>query len=83
MTTAYLLGQAGYDPEEVHSEADVTLERSEDGFSIPSIELATRATVPDATESEFAAVLERADAACPVSRALNGPDIEVAGELTG
>jgi hypothetical protein len=36
MTTAYLLGQAGYDPEEVHSEADVTLERSEDGFSPPS-----------------------------------------------
>lgn len=81
MTVAYALSQAGYSPQSVDSEATVVLEQGEAGFSIPTIALETRATVPDATEEEFRTVVADAEEACPVSAALAGPDVEVSARL--
>lgn len=77
MTAAFLLDESGYEVEAVDAEATVTLRQTEDGFDIPAIELDVRGEVPDATPSEFDAVVSQAEAACPVSKALAGTDISV------
>ncbi|PSQ19064.1 OsmC family peroxiredoxin [Halobacteriales archaeon QS_8_69_26] len=82
MTAAYLLDQSGYDVVDVDASATVTLERTEAGFEIPSVRIAVDGVVPDATAEEFAAVVERAEAACPVSTALAGTEIEVSTDFS-
>lgn len=77
MTTAFLLDQSGYDVVDIDVEAAVTLEQTEDGFEIPTIALTVDGVVPDATDDEFATVVEQAEAACPVSKALDGIEIRV------
>lgn len=77
MTASYVLEESGYSPEHVSAESVVTLEQGEDGFSIPSIEVTVDGHVPDATGEEFAAIMSQAEAACPVSKALAGTDVDV------
>lgn len=83
MTLAYALDEAGYDPERVDAEATVTLDVSEAGFTITTVELTVEGVVPGATAEQFAAVVEEAEAHCPVSKALGGPDVEVTASLAG
>lgn len=75
MTVSFILTEAGYTPESVSVEADVELVEREQAFEIPTINLMVTGAVPDATEEEFAAVVEKAEAACPVSKALASPEI--------
>lgn len=75
MTVSYLLTEAGYTPESVNVAADVELVQREQAFEIPTISLTVRGSVPDATEEEFAAIVEKAEVACPVSKALASPEI--------
>lgn len=77
MTGAFALDQAGYTPADVSVDATVTLEHEDGAFSIPAVELTVDGTAPDATTEEIAAALERAEAHCPVSKALTGTDVEV------
>lgn len=77
MTAAYLLNGSGYDVETVDADATVTLEQTEQGFGIPRIELTVSGEVPDATAEEFDSIVEQAETACPVSKALTGTEIEV------
>lgn len=82
MTAAYLLDESGYDVQSVQTDAAVTLEQSEAGFEIPSIELSVDGHVPDATVEEFEMVIEQAEATCPVSNALTAPEIDVTAQLS-
>ncbi|PSP76348.1 hypothetical protein BRC81_11970 [Halobacteriales archaeon QS_1_68_20] len=77
MTTAYVFDQAGYSPEQVDAEATVDLDRSEDGFTIDSVTLTADGSVPDATDEQFATVVERAEQHRPVSTALAGTEVVV------
>src|SRR5215203_2461874 len=45
MAFAGALGRAGHDPEAVHTNAAVHLEKTDDGFTITRIDLTTEATV--------------------------------------
>lgn len=81
MTAAYLLDDAGYEVEDVTANGAVTLEQTDQGFDIPTIELTVAGEVPDATVEEFEAIVEQAESACPVSNALEGTDIEVSVTL--
>lgn len=81
MMTAYLLDEHGYAVDRINTDAAVTLELSDEGFDIPSIELTVSATVPDADEASFDEVLEQAETTCPVSKALDGTEIQVTGTL--
>ena len=78
MTAAFLLAQSGYRVERVSAEAEVTLERTDAGFEIPEITITVDGEVPDATAEEFDALVRRAEAACPVSNALEGTAVSVA-----
>ena len=64
------LGRAGYEPENVDTEAVVHIEPSDLGFSITRIELHTRAKVPGIDAEEFQSLAEGTKTGCPVSRAL-------------
>lgn len=66
------LGRAGYEPERVHTTANVTLDNDEG--AIVQIELDSEASVPDISEEEFQEVAEGAKQNCPVSKALAGVD---------
>ena len=81
MALAAALGQAGYTPERVQTEAKVHLEKVGEGFKITKIELKTEASIPNIDESEFQEQAEAAKKNCPVSQALTGTEITLNAKL--
>ncbi|HEY8523534.1 MAG TPA: OsmC family protein [Acidimicrobiales bacterium] len=75
------LERAGFSPTSVETTARVHLERAEDGFRIPRVELRTTAQVPGIDEATFQEQAEAAKANCPVSVALAGVDIQLEATL--
>ena len=75
------LGKIGFEPESVDTTAKVTVEQSDEGFSITKSELFTLAEVPGIDEALFAKVAEGARAGCPVSKALAGVTITLEARL--
>jgi lipoyl-dependent peroxiredoxin len=76
------LERAGTPATSVDTTANVHLERVEDGFRIPRIELDTVAVVPGIDEAAFQEQAETAKTMCPVSRALAGTDIQLTAKLS-
>jgi osmotically inducible protein OsmC len=70
MALSLVLGQAGYEPEGIDTEATVQIDKVGDGFKITRIVLNTRARVPGIDEEEFQKHAEAAKEGCPVSQAL-------------
>jgi osmotically inducible protein OsmC len=68
-------------PTRIHTTAAVHIEQSAGGFSIPRIELRTRATVPGISESQFMALATEAKQNCPVSKALASVEITLDAAL--
>ena len=64
------LEKAGFQPASVSTNADVTIERQETGFTITSIELTTQAAVPGIDAAKFQSIAEETKKTCPVSKAL-------------
>ena len=65
------LEQAGLKAERISTEATVSLEKGDAGFSITSVHLAMTAKIPGATEEKFRTAAENAKAGCPVSKLFN------------
>ena len=59
--------------------AKVKVEKKEGAFVISLIELETEGTVPGIDEATFRAQAETAKVNCPVSKALAGAEIRLAG----
>jgi osmotically inducible protein OsmC len=70
MALSLVLGNAGYEPEGIDTEATVQIDKVGDGFKITRIVLNTRARVPGIDEEEFQKHAEAAKEGCPVSQAL-------------
>jgi lipoyl-dependent peroxiredoxin len=70
MALAFRLQAAGYTPTELNSEAAVTLERDNEGFSISRSALTLRASVPNLDQDTFDRLSRDAEQTCPISRAL-------------
>ncbi|MFW6141889.1 MAG: OsmC family protein [Candidatus Saliniplasma sp.] len=81
MALAGSLGEEGYDPESVQTEAVVDLEKVEGDFTITKIHLKNRSKVPDIKEDVFQEIAKDAKENCPVSKALASIDIELDAEL--
>jgi osmotically inducible protein OsmC len=73
------LEEAGYEPDDLHAEAEVHL-HPEEG-AIDWIKLTLEASVPDIDEETFLEIAEDAKAGCPVSKALAGVDIRLDASL--
>lgn len=75
------LGKAGYKPKWIESKAEVHLEKKDDGFVIPKIELTMQAQVPDISEEEFQKIAKGAKEGCPVSKVLEGAELSLDATL--
>ncbi len=71
MALSAQLGESGMVAERLRTEAAVTLEKKDDGFSITAIHLALVAKIPGADRQAFDAAVDKAKTGCPVSKLLN------------
>lgn len=71
MALSLMLGEAGHAAETIETEAEVRMEKKDDGFSIVSSHLRVNANVPGIPDSLFNEIAEKAKTGCPVSKLLN------------
>ena len=71
MALAFALQREGFTPQELSTEAAVSLDPDGAGFKITRSALTLRARVPGLSEAKFREVAEAAEKTCPVSRVLN------------
>ncbi len=64
------LGKAGFNPQTIHTRAEVTLGKIDDKTRITKIHLTTEARVPGITAQQFHEIAEGTKTGCPVSAAL-------------
>jgi lipoyl-dependent peroxiredoxin len=81
MALSFMLEQAGYTPERVHTAAKVFLEKVGEGFKITAITLETEGKIPGIDEKTFLDKAEAAKNGCPVSQALAGVEINLQVKL--
>ena len=81
MALTALLAREKLAPTRIHTTAAVHLEQVAGGFSIPKIELVTRATIPGITAERFAQLAADAKVNCPVSKVLAGAEITLDAAL--
>jgi lipoyl-dependent peroxiredoxin len=70
MALSAQLATAGRTADSIQTEATVTLDKTDAGFTITAVHLKVRAKVPGATPPDFQAAADAAKAGCPVSRLL-------------
>ena len=75
------LSKAGYVVEKINTEAIVSMDKGEAGFSITNIKLVTKARVQDIEMEEFAKFASGAKENCPVSRALKAVNVQLEAHL--
>ncbi len=73
--------RAGYVVNEISTEAVVSMEKGESGFTIVGIKLVTKARVPEIEMVEFAKIASNAKENCPVSKALKAVDVSLEAHL--
>lgn len=73
MALTAALGRNEMSPQEVHTTAEVQLEKLPEGFRITRIDLVTVAKVPGADPAKFQKIAEETRTGCPVSNALKAP----------
>lgn len=78
MKLAFVLGEAGFPPEEINTDCSITLE---DG-TITQSQLVLKARVPKITKEKFDQCAEDAKANCPISKLLN-TNISLTATLEG
>lgn len=71
------IGEAGYEPKSVETNAEVKLEEVDDDFAITTIVLNMEAEIPGIDEETFQEHAEAAKENCPVSKALSSVDIQL------
>jgi lipoyl-dependent peroxiredoxin len=71
MALSRILGDAELAAEQMETEAEVTLEKQGDGFTITSVHLMLVAKIPGADEAKFVELVGMAKVGCPVSKLFN------------
>jgi osmotically inducible protein OsmC len=80
MALSAQLGNAGITPESISTEAVLTLEKLEAGFTITKIRLDVTAKIPGNDKAAFEKAAQAAKAGCPVSKVLKA-DITMDAKL--
>ena len=70
MALSAFLGQAGFTPKKISTDASLTFDQVQGNWTITTIHLDVRASVPGIDKAKFDAVAADAKAKCPVSRVL-------------
>jgi lipoyl-dependent peroxiredoxin len=82
MALSAQLNNGGQTAESIETEATVTLEKSDGGFSVTAVHLKVRAKVPGATPPDFQKAAEAAKTGCPISKLLKA-EITMETRLAG
>lgn len=77
MALSVVLGEEGYKPDELNTDAIIQLEKKDGGFEITSIKLNLSAKVPEINEDKFRELANAAKEGCPVSKALKSVPLEL------
>lgn len=83
MALASALSSGGTPPNHIQTEAQVTIEKIDAGWTVTRVHLTTQADVPGIDPGDFQAAARKAKDNCPISRALGGVDISVEATLLG
>jgi osmotically inducible protein OsmC len=81
MALSNLLATEGHPPTAVTTTADVSLDKTDDGFAITKITLHTVGDVPGLSADEFQEYAAKAKVGCAVSKALAATPIELDARL--
>lgn len=81
MAFSLMLGEAGYEPDNIDAKAEVSLVEQDGGFAIDKIHLTVKASIPDISEDKFQELANDAKEGCPVSKVLNA-DISMDASLS-
>lgn len=81
MAFANGLSQAGHKPQEIRTTASVHFDKTEQGWAITRIDLATEGNVPGIDEETFKRLADEAKKNCPVSKALAATPINLQATL--
>lgn len=65
------LGKMGLTPESIETNATLTLDKTEAGFTITAVHLDVSAKIPGGDQKKFDEAAQNAKKGCPVSRVLN------------
>jgi osmotically inducible protein OsmC len=71
MALSMILGDAGLKADSIDTQAEVTLDQVDGGFSITAVKLTLKARIPGATQEQFDELTKKAKEGCPVSKVLN------------
>jgi lipoyl-dependent peroxiredoxin len=71
MALSAQLGAANLTPESINTNATLTMEKLDAGWTITAIQLDVTAKVPNGDEAAFKTAADNAKAGCPVSKVLN------------
>ncbi|CAK9885052.1 MAG: Peroxiredoxin OsmC [Candidatus Erwinia impunctatus] len=71
MALSLMLGNEGFTPESIDTEADVSLDKVDGGFKITRVALSSRITLPGIDADIFDKIITQAKQGCPVSQLLN------------
>jgi lipoyl-dependent peroxiredoxin len=82
MALSFQLTNAGVEPTELRTNATVTIDKQEPGWTITGIHLDVTGTVPGVSAEQFQTLAETAKKGCPVSRALSATPITMSAKLT-
>ena len=72
MASAFQFAGAGFTPDELKTDAVLTMEQSGTAWSITKVLLKMQAKIPNITEEKFQELAKAAKEGCPVSRLLKG-----------
>jgi len=71
MALSAQLGNAGMTAESIDTNASLTLDKTDAGFSITAVHLEVKVKIPGADPAKFDEAAQNAKKGCPVSRVLN------------
>jgi osmotically inducible protein OsmC len=81
MATSFQITNAGHEPTELRTEATVSMEKQDIGWTIIGIHLDLAGTVPGITAEQFQTFADTAKKGCPISRALGAVPITMTAKL--
>lgn len=81
MAVSFGLTNAGFEPAELRTNAVVSMEKQDAGWTIIGIALELEGKVPNATNDQFQSAAETAKKNCPLSRALASVPITMTAKL--
>lgn len=81
MALSFQLTNAGHEPTELRTEAVVSMEKQDIGWTITNIHLDVTGSVPGVDAAKFSELAENAKKGCPISRALASTNITMSAKL--